>query len=293
MITNTAYSMVKNLVKYYQERDGIELVEVTLTFPMTSWDDILIPVANAIREHGSSIKLASFSHIDSVPGVILPVNDLIKLCRNAGIRVLIDGAHAVGQIPVDIATMDPDYYVTNGHKWLYSPKGTALFYVRQEYQADIEPTVISSEWQQGAYLSNFRYTGTRDYTGFTAIQSALDFRASVGGDAAIMTYLHDLAWWAGNYLATKWGTSLILPEFMIGSMVDVRLPVETFEEANALREYIFEEYTTYFIVHQQNSKPYTRLSAQIYLEQADFILFGDRLLEAVEHLRIKAQAAKQ
>jgi len=278
LITSTAYPMVKNLLTYLAEKDGIEVVQVPLVFPLTSDDDILIPVAQAIAQHGSSIKIASFSHIDSVPGFILPVAGLNKLCQSAGIRVLIDGAHAIGQIPINLRELDVDYYVTNGHKWFYSPKGTAILYVRKQYQQEIAPTVVGSEWKMNNFAPNFEYTGTRDYTGFVTLEAALNFRNRFG-DLQIMSYLHELAWFAGNYLAAKWNTGLLVPEHMCGSLIDIELPLSSMEEAEALRAYLFQVYNTYFIVHQLQNKIYTRLSAQIYLEEEDFILFGDRVLE--------------
>ena len=219
LFTSTAYPMVKNLIKYLVERDGIIPVEVPVVFPLTSYDEILAPVARMVAEHGSTIKLASFSHIDSVPGFILPVNELIKICRGAGIRTLIDGAHAIGQISINLREMDPDFYVTNAHKWLFAPKGTAIFYVRKDSQAEISPNVVGSEWAHGNFASNFVYTGTRDYTSFLCLESALAFRARIGGEEAIRTYIHNLAWWAGSHLSALWGTTTIFPEFMVGSMV--------------------------------------------------------------------------
>jgi len=285
LITSTAYSMVKNLCHYLGERYGVITVTVQLVFPLTSNDDILRPVAAAIAEHGSSIKLASFSHIDSVPGFILPASELVRLCRASGIRTFIDGAHAIGQIPINIAEMDPDYYVTNAHKWLYTPRGCSPFYVRKEFQAEVSPTVVSSEWSSGQFLANFAYTGTRDYTPFVSLRAALQFRESMGGDAAIHAYLRNLSWFAGTHLAAKWGTATIVPQFMIGAMIDVELPVVDMAEGEALRHAIFEEYNMYFITHQLQGRVFTRLSAQIYLEQADFVLFGERVLETLARLR--------
>ena len=62
-------------------------------------------------------------------------------------------------------------------------------------------------------------SGTRDYTAFCSIGAAMDFRQSVGGDTAIMTYMSQLAWQGGNRLAFMWGTRLLVPQNMIGSMV--------------------------------------------------------------------------
>ncbi|KAJ1484385.1 pyridoxal phosphate-dependent transferase [Baffinella frigidus] len=88
-----------------------------------------------------------------VPGVILPVKEMMAACRDPSLYgtgvaplVLVDGAHALGQIPIDIKDLDPDFYVANAHKWLYSPKGSAFLYVRKSVQEGLspEPPVISS-----------------------------------------------------------------------------------------------------------------------------------------------------
>ena len=115
--------------------------------------------------------------------------------------------------------MNADYYVTNTHKWLYAPKGAAVFYVRKDYQAELAPTVIAYEWKQGHFTSNFTFVGTRDYTSFTCLNASVEFRQKIGGERAIREYNHDLIWWAGNHLAKVFGATLLVPEAMVGSMV--------------------------------------------------------------------------
>lgn len=132
---------------------------------------------------------------------------------------MVDGAHAIGQIPVDVTTLGADYYLSNGHKWLFSPKGSAVLWVRRDYQDGVVPTVISSEFQDSTFVSRFEYTGTRDYSNMLAMRDALAFRASIGGEAAIVGYIGGLAAWAGQYLAALWQTDLIAPLSMVGAMV--------------------------------------------------------------------------
>ena len=69
--------------------------------------------------------------------------------------------------------------------------------------------------------------------------------------------------------------------------IDVGLPVADMTEGEALRTALFDQFKTYFITHLLQGKVYTRLSAQIFLEQADFILFGDRVLDTLKQLRQK------
>jgi selenocysteine lyase/cysteine desulfurase len=71
---------------------------------------------------------------------------------------LIDGAHGLGSIPLDITSLDPDYYITNAHKWFCSPKGTALMYVRKELQTLTRPLIISHGFGSG-FNSEFIWAG--------------------------------------------------------------------------------------------------------------------------------------
>lgn len=77
----------------------------------------------AIDQYGSNIKFASFDHISGYPSAILPIKQLVSLCHQHNIVVMVDGAHAMGQIPLNITDIDADFYISDGHKWLYSPKG--------------------------------------------------------------------------------------------------------------------------------------------------------------------------
>merc|ERR1711997_1026906 len=86
------------------------------------------------------------SHITSIPAMIFDIKSIQSLMRNKyNIITLIDGAHAMGQINVNITDINPDIYLSNGHKWLYSPRGSSILYVNKALQSIIYPTVISLE----------------------------------------------------------------------------------------------------------------------------------------------------
>jgi selenocysteine lyase/cysteine desulfurase len=97
---------------------GIEIKEVPVTFPFTK-EEILNTITKTLD---SDTKLAVFDHIPSVHPVILPVKEIIEICHQKGVQVLIDGAHALGAIPLDLRSLNADYYVVNCHKWLCNPK---------------------------------------------------------------------------------------------------------------------------------------------------------------------------
>ena len=185
---------------------------------------------------------------------------------------------------MDIPSIGADFYLGNNHKWLYAPKGSGFLWVDPRFHEATIPTIISGEFKGADYVRRFLYTGTRDYTPMIATLNALEFREQLG-DAAIKAYMTDLAWWAGSYLSNLWNTSTIAPRAYVGSMVDVLLPLGTLAEATALKDWLYATYDTFIILHEQNGRPYVRLSAQIFLEQADFVELGARTVEFLDKRR--------
>ena len=71
---------------------------------------------------------------------------------------MIDGAHALGQLDLDIASLDVDYYVTNCHKWFCNTRGSALLHVRRELQPSIQPLVSSFGYKKG-FVAKLEWMG--------------------------------------------------------------------------------------------------------------------------------------
>lgn len=96
---------------------------------------------------------------------------------------------------------------------MYCPKGTAFLWVKHTLQVDAhpQPTVISSSGKHD-FIGRYEYTGTRDYTGFCVIPSALEFATKLGGFEKIQKYCHDLAVEAGRYLSLRWNTATLVSD---------------------------------------------------------------------------------
>ena len=255
----------------------------------TAFDDALVAMVgraiDARKGTAAEIALASFSHIVSLPGIVLPIARLVDACHARGVLVLVDGAHAPGQIALDVPSLGADFYVGNGHKWLYSPKGTAFVWVAKERQDMIYPCTLDSGILQG-FPGSFTWRGTRDYSAFLSIESALAFRAGVapGGDAAIVQYLHGLAVRGGRLLAAALGTEM-LPAAQTGAMVNVRVPCERATTKDGcggklgigtrlFRKYNF--WVPFWGLADQGT--WMRLSAQIFIELSDFQMVADAII---------------
>ncbi|KAF8926473.1 hypothetical protein BGZ58_011153, partial [Dissophora ornata] len=118
---STGYISVDKTVHYICDtHDDVKVVEVPITFPMTD-KEILDKVEETVKAHqqlkdGSRIRLAIVDWISSVPSIVHPVKQLVEMLQGYGILVFVDGAHAIGQVHVDLADLHPDFFITNAHK---------------------------------------------------------------------------------------------------------------------------------------------------------------------------------
>jgi kynureninase len=131
---STAYQMVKNTLSYLQSivppsptsGIGLNLLQLNVSFAAYDPNAVVESVRQALESAGpGTVRLACFSHITSIPAVILPLEQLIDVCHQYGVQVMVDGAHALGHIPLNLNALNADYYLSNGHKWMYTPKGNA------------------------------------------------------------------------------------------------------------------------------------------------------------------------
>ena len=215
---STAYGMVINTLDWMVQTIGIQVIVVDVEFPVVDSSQILNSVSAAL-ESNPDVKLCIFSHISSIPSMIEPVKELTTLAHQKQALVLIDGAHAPGVIDIDVKEINADFYLGNCHKWLFSPKGTAFLHVSRSQQKDLspEPTVISSSGDF-TFTGRYKYTGTRDYTAFSAIPAGLQFIEQIGGMTQMRAYAHSLALSAARFLTKAWNTSLLVRPAVIASL---------------------------------------------------------------------------
>jgi len=186
-----AYIMVKNTLSYLSVREDFEIVEVVIDLP-TSVDEILRRTEEKFQEHAGQIKLAILDHISSSPAIILPIKQLVNMTQNYGSLAFVDGAHALGQVPINIKDINPDFYTSNGHKWLLTSKSAAFLYVKTDHHSLIHPTVISNQFgKEFDIQTRFEYTGTRDYSAFLSFLPALELRRQMT-DEKVMEYNNNL-----------------------------------------------------------------------------------------------------
>ena len=202
---------------------------------------------------------------------MLPIREMAALCHQHGVPVAIDGAHAPGQIALDVPQLGVDWYVGNLHKWAFAAKGTAVIWCAPEHQRALHPTAISHALGHG-FTPEFDYTGTRDNSAWLAVAAALDYADALGAEA-LRAHNAALAREAGAMLARAWDSeAAAAPEFC-ASMVSVRLPGAAGGDPGAARRLaarLNEEHAITAGIMVLDGGLWIRVSAQIYNEIGDY-----------------------
>ncbi|RLV93125.1 Hercynylcysteine sulfoxide lyase [Spathaspora sp. JA1] len=306
VVQSNVYGACANVVKFLQYRYGIEFIEIEVSYP-TSDDEILTKFEKVFQQHKP--RLCLFDTISSMPGVIFPFIQMVKLCKTYDVVSLIDGAHGIGCIPQDLSEISPDFYVSNLHKWYFVPTACAVMYVDPKHHNNIhtmpishsylqDDVELSEEKQLDRLIDRFNFIGAKNYASVAVIADSIKFRNEIcGGEEVIFKYCHDLAKQVGSVISKKWGTSYLEQEqgpSLISTMVNVEIPTDSLGiDVNGIKNnwtrFDQEVYTKLIDVHKaftpcvvHNGKLYARFSCQIYNELSDYEHAADVLVKVMK-----------
>lgn len=115
---STAYGACEKTVDHVVEMTpGLEAVRVEIAYPISD-DRIVAKFEEALAQNRGKVRVAMFDTVSSLPGIRLPFERLTALCRRYGALSLIDGAHGLGCVPLDLGKLDADFFVSNLHKYV-------------------------------------------------------------------------------------------------------------------------------------------------------------------------------
>ena len=140
----------------------------------------------------SSTRVLVLPHIDNVVGLVHPVKEIAQLARDKGVEIVaVDGAQSVGMLELNVSDLGVDLYCASPHKWLQSPKGLGLMYMRHELQDAVHPMWVT--WGQARWrdsIRKFEDYGTRNLPELITLGDAIDFQLSLGTKAKVERYQH-------------------------------------------------------------------------------------------------------
>jgi isopenicillin-N epimerase len=179
LTTDHEYGACENAWRYLSQRNGFRIIQQPIAIPLASEQEILEQFWQAVTPRTRVIYL---SHITSSTAMQFPVKEICARAAESGLISVIDGAHAPGQIDIDLAAIGADFYIGNCHKWLCAPKGSAFLYAHPDRQDLIEPLVVGWGWgdkKEITYGSDFldylQWLGTNDLAAYLAVPAAISF----------------------------------------------------------------------------------------------------------------------
>lgn len=238
LVTSHEYPACRNIANQAAKTANAKIIVASLPFPCPSDDAVVDAVRNALTDR---TRVALISHVTSGSGMILPVERIVAGLEARGVRVLVDGAHAIGMLPLDLKALNPSYYVTNCHKWLCTPKGSAVLYVRRDLRDGFRPLVLSNNAEnpkpgREQFLTEFDYCGTSDPSGFMVIPEAIEFLSSLmpGGLEGLMRHNRAMALEGRRVICEALGVTPPCPPEMVGGIATILMPTHEPDQARRL-----------------------------------------------------------
>jgi isopenicillin-N epimerase len=227
LTTDHAYNACKNAVEFFAARSGATVVVARIPLPLRHPGEVVERIVAAATDN---VKLAMIDHVTSQTGLVFPIERIVSALAERGIETLVDGAHALGMLPLRISELGAAYYVGNFHKWVCAPKGSAMLWVRPDRQGGLHPTTIShgyaSTRARSRFLEEFDWTGSIDPSAYLSVPEAIRFVGGLvpGGWNEVYERNSALALFARKLLSDALGVAPLAPESMIGSLASVPLP---------------------------------------------------------------------
>jgi cysteine desulfurase / selenocysteine lyase len=201
--------------------------------PVTDRGEVLL--SDFERTLTTKTKFVALTHVSNALGTILPVREMIDIAHRRGAKVLIDGAQAVSHFPVNVQSLDADFYALSGHK-LFGPSAIGVLYGKKALLDEMPP------WQGGGNMiqrvtfehSTFADPPSRFEAGTAALGPAVGLGAAVDyleriGMQNVATHERALLAYATEALARIPGVRLIgtAPEKAgVVSFVTDKIPAE-------------------------------------------------------------------
>lgn len=234
----------------------------------------------------SRTRVVVVSQITSPTAQLFDVEAVADWARSRGILTVVDAAHVPGHMSVELERLGVDFWMGNLHKWLYAPKGSALFYVHPSSQHLIKPVIVSwavdpvDELSEPGWVSMVQMQATRDPSAFLASPAGLDYHREEHQPHMESLCYRRLDWLSRELAALgaeplPWSRPLKMRAFRWPFGGDPR----------QWHDWLFREHRLEVPVYEWDGQLMFRICLQHYVSDAEL----DRLVSALKSLRCAAQ----
>jgi len=295
LLNDHEYGAVFRVWRRAAQTTGARVVTADLPDSLDDPNEVIEAILNRVT---ARTRLIVVSHVTSATAVILPVEELCRRAHERGVRVCIDGPHAIAMVPLRLSQLDCDFYTASCHKWLSGPLGSGFLYVAPRCQKELQPVVVS--WggsvggRQPSWKDEFNWIGTRNPAPSLAVPTAIKFLSQPAKLPAehCRTALDEFRQHARTltrYAAARIAALTGLPPFIedldrwCGSMVSLPLPLDGDppkpSQRDALQDALWERQRIEIPIVHWSSRRFVRVSAHLYTAPSDI----DRLIEALNY----------
>ena len=289
LTTDQEYGACNYAWDFVSSKSGAKVIRRPIDLPKTKDAGIIVDqLWQGVTPRTKAIYL---SHITSPTALRLPVERICARARQAGILTIIDGAHAPGQIPLNLEAIGADFYFGNLHKWALSPKGAAFLYARPKVQDLMEPLIVSWGYRATAekttgstFLDYYLWTGTLDPAAYLSVPAAIRFMADYHWDQ-VRRRCHDLLRPAIRRICELVGLKPPYPldSDLYGQMGVAPLPADT--DLEALKARLYTDHNVEVPLTEWNGQKFVRISVQAYNTQKDLEVLCDGLKALLPQVR--------
>jgi isopenicillin-N epimerase len=281
LTTDLEYGACDKTWEYYCKKAGAKYVRQHIPLPIQSKEEF---VTEFFKGLSNKTRLVFIGHITSSTGLRLPVEEICAIAKQKGITTFVDGAHAPGQIPLNLQNSPFDIYTGACHKWMMTPKGSSFLYVKKEYQHRIDPLVVSWGYNalfpsQSPFLDYHQMNGTRDYSAFLTIPAAIQFMYEHKWEQ-VATNCRQLVKANATAFCELMGATPLSPvndDFVLQLYsAEIKTP-----EPEKLYRHFFDKYKIEIPVMRHGDKVYLRYSINAFNSQHDL----DKLFDAIKEIK--------
>lgn len=267
LTTDHEYGAMDRMWQFICQKRGSKYVRQPLRLPIESKEQVIETIWSGVTNR---TKVLFISHITSPTALTMPLKELTIRAKDAGIILLVDGAHGPGQVPIDLEEMGIDFYSGNCHKWLLTPKGCAFLYARPEVQSLIEPLIVSwgnKSVEDSPFIQENEFQGTRDIAAYLSVSAAIKFWQKDEWQT-ILKKCHELTLSARSQLIEVTGLDPICPgnDGWFQQMVAQPLPTM---DRELFKQRLYDEFNIEIPVMECRDKSLIRISIQGYNTEQD------------------------
>ncbi|MBH3408196.1 aminotransferase class V-fold PLP-dependent enzyme [Pseudomonas glycinae] len=192
LICDLEYDTVKGAMRWLAKHRGVEVIEIEHAHP-ASFDSLLATYREAFIQY-PKLKLMALTHVTHRTGLVMPVQAIASLAKEHGVDIILDGAHALGQIEFDLEALGIAFAGYNLHKWIGSPLTLGFIYIAPQRLADIDPDMGEMHFSAGDIRSRTPYS-TPNIPALMTLPLVFEEHRALGGapaKGARVNYLRNL-----------------------------------------------------------------------------------------------------